>query len=345
MAVKARKNPSLVKNAPQVNERVIRLRPADSQQRLDKFLASELPEYSRARLQALIKNGCVQVNEKVIGKSGYLLESGEAVVLRVPPAQPVDLVPEDIPLDLVFEDENLIVINKPAGLVVHPAAGHVRGTLIHAVLAHAPEIEGVGGELRPGLVHRLDKDTSGLIVLAKNERTQRFLQDQFQKREVEKTYIALVDGRPPTSSGRVEAPIGRDPRERKRMAVVSAAKGRQAITDYRVTETFEKHSLLEVNPHTGRTHQIRVHLAFLGCPVVGDRVYGKRNPSLPIGRHFLHARRLKLRLLSEKDPMTFEAPLPEELQQILHSLRARVEIATLGSAVKSGARRPPRNDG
>jgi 23S rRNA pseudouridine1911/1915/1917 synthase len=289
---------------------------------LDKFLAAQLPQYSRARLQGLIKDGQVRVGKSVAKKSGLMLEGGENVEVDVPPPQPVDLIPEDIPLDVIFENNDLIVVNKPAGLVVHPAAGHAQGTLIHAVLAHAPEIEGVGGEIRPGLVHRLDKDTSGLIVLAKNELTQRFLQDQFQKREVEKTYIALVDGHPKSASGRVDAPIGRDLRERKRMAVVSTAKGRPAITDYRVAEKFEDHSLLELTPHTGRTHQIRVHLAFIGCPVVGDRVYGKRKPSLPLPRHFLHAFRLKLQIPGETSFMLFEAPLPSELVEILKFLRS-----------------------
>jgi 23S rRNA pseudouridine1911/1915/1917 synthase len=328
MTANPKRNPSSATNESRVNERVHHFRvPADSQIRLDKFLAAQLPEHSRARLQSLIKDGRVRVGNATIEKTGYLLEGGEDVELRVPPAQPIDLVPENIPLDIVYENEDLVVVNKPAGLVVHPAAGHASGTLIHAVLAHAPGIEGVGGELRPGLVHRLDKDTSGLIVLAKNEMAQRFLQDQFQKREVEKTYIALVDGSPPTTSGRVDASIGRDPRERKRMAVVPAAKGRQAVTDYRVTENFEKHSLLDVNPHTGRTHQIRVHLAFIGCPVVGDKVYGKRNPSLPLTRHFLHAFRLKVTIPGEEHARTFEAPLPEELTSPLSNLRSSSRLS------------------
>lgn len=311
-----------------MNESVHQFRvPADFQGRLDKFLAAQLPEHSRARLQALIKSGHALVGGRVVEKTGHLLEGGEAVELRVPPAQPIDLVPEDIPLEIIFENEDLLVVNKPAGLVVHPAAGHATGTLIHAVLAHAPEIEGIGGELRPGLVHRLDKDTSGIIVLAKNESAQRFLQDQFQRREVEKTYIALVDGHPPSASGKVDAPIGRDPRERKRMAVVPAAKGRQAATEYRVKESFDRYSLLEVNPHTGRTHQIRVHLAFLGCPVVGDRVYGKRKPSLPIERHFLHAFRLRLRLPGETETRTFEAPMPEDLARVLAHLSAGTPLS------------------
>ena len=300
------------------------LAPAGETERLDKFLAAALPQHSRARLQALIRSGQVQINGRIVLKSKHVLAGGEHVLVHVPTAQPTDLIAEDIPLDIIYENDEVIIVNKPAGLVVHPAAGHVRGTLIHAALAHAPQIEGVGGELRPGLVHRLDKDTSGLILLAKNERAQRFLQGQFQSREVRKTYVALVDGRLPTSSGRIEAPIGRDPRERKRMAVVPIAKGRAAISEYRLTESFPNHALLEVNPLTGRTHQIRVHLAFIGCPVTGDRVYGKRRPSLPLERHFLHAARLTLRLPGEEEPRAFEAPLPPDLQDVLQWLRKNV---------------------
>lgn len=297
----------------------------DQPQRLDKFLAARLPQHSRARLQGLIKSSQVRVNGEQATKSGQLLERDAIVELRVPPAEPSELIPEQIPLDIVFEDEDVIVINKPAGMVVHPAAGHARATLIHAALAHAPVIEGVGGELRPGLVHRLDKDTSGLIILAKNDRAQGALQEQFQNREIEKTYIALVDGRPPMARGRIEAPIGRDPRQRQRMAVARGARGRVAISEYRVLEEFPKHTLLEVNPHTGRTHQIRVHLAFIGCPVVGDRVYGHRNPSLPIPRQFLHALRLGLRLPGEDKMSYFDAPLPPDLQAVLSDLRAQVK--------------------
>jgi 23S rRNA pseudouridine1911/1915/1917 synthase len=297
------------------------LAPAGETARLDKFLAAALPQHSRARLQALIKSGQVQINGKIVLKSKHVLAGGEHILVQVPTAQSTDLIAEDIPLDIIYENNEVIIVNKPFGLVVHPAAGHWHGTLIHAALAHAPQIEGVGGELRPGLVHRLDKDTSGLILLAKNERAQRFLQAQFQSRQVRKTYAALVDGHPPTSSGRIEAPIGRDPRERKRMAVVPIAKGRAAISEYRLVERFPNHALLEVNPLTGRTHQIRVHLSFIGCPVAGDCVYGKRRPSLPLERHFLHAARLTLRLPGEEDPRTFEAALPSDLQDVLKWLR------------------------
>ena len=206
-------------------------------------------------------------------------------------------------------------------MVVHPSAGHLTGTLVHAVLAHAPDIAGVGGEKRPGLVHRLDKNTSGVIILAKNDRSQQWLQDQFQERQVGKKYLALVDGKPPTPKGRVETPIGRDPSHRQRMAVTPSHKGRQAISEYVTLESFDKHTLLEVRILTGRTHQIRLHMAFLKCPVVSDTVYGRRQPSLPLTRQFLHAKELAIIIPGEVSSRRFEAPLPAELDDVLKTLR------------------------
>jgi 23S rRNA pseudouridine1911/1915/1917 synthase len=200
----------------------------------------------------------------------------------------------------------------------------VSGTLVNAVLGYDPEIEGIGGEERPGVVHRLDKETSGVILLAKNERAHRWLQDQFRLREVEKTYLALVDGKPPTPTGRVEAYIGRDPSHRKQMAIVPESRGRESISEYKTLESFRSHTLLEFHPLTGRTHQIRLHCAFLGCPIVGDEIYGRKKRSIQMDRHFLHARSLKIVLPGEKQPRFFEAPLPEELEQVLHSLRKQM---------------------
>jgi 23S rRNA pseudouridine1911/1915/1917 synthase len=214
-----------------------------------------------------------------------------------------------------------MVINKPAGMVVHPAAGHSTGTLVQAALAHAPEMEGIGGEQRPGVVHRLDKNTSGLILMAKDDRTHRWLQDQFRLRIVKKVYLALVDGHPPTPAGRIEAAIGRDTTQRKQMAVVNAEKGRDAISEYLTLESFPNHTFLEVHPHTGRTHQIRLHLAFLGCPIVADTVYGHKHSSLALDRHFLHAARLTITLPGEREPRVFEAPLPADLNRVLVELR------------------------
>lgn len=307
----------------QVNERILNFRfDRTTPERLDKFLVGLLQEFSRSRIQGLIQDGFVDINGRAAKKAGQTLESGFNVTVRIPPPTPTDLVAEQIPLDIVFENDDLIVVNKPAGMVVHPAAGHSSGTLVNAVLGYEPDIEGIGGEERPGVVHRLDKETSGLILLAKNERAHRWLQDQFRLRKVDKTYLALVDGKPPTPSGRVEAHIGRDPRHRKRMAVVPESRGREAISEYRTVESFRDHTLLEFHPHTGRTHQIRLHCAFLGCPIVGDEVYGRKKPSIEIDRHFLHAYRLKVLLPREKQPRIFEAPLPAGLEQVLTSLRA-----------------------
>ncbi len=293
----------------------------DQPQRLDKFLVDRLPELSRTCIQNLIKVGQVTVDGAIPHKSGAAIEVGAEVRISVPPVKPTELIPEAIPLDIIFENSDLMVVNKPAGMVVHPAAGHSSGTLVHAALAHAPEIEGIGGEQRPGVVHRLDKNTSGLILLAKNDRAHRWLQDQFRLHKIQKVYIALVDGRPPTPAGKIEAAIGRDQRARKKMAVVTASKGRQAASEYQTIETFPEHTLLEVHPVTGRTHQIRIHLAFIGCPVAGDTVYGRQRPTLSIDRHFLHAERLTFRLPGEKETNTFEAPLPLELVNILAGLR------------------------
>jgi pseudouridine synthase, RluA family len=293
----------------------------EEDQRLDKFLVTCLPDLSRSRIQGLIRDGFVKVDGIPVVKSGQMAEKGQLIELRLPPAVPTDLVPESIPLDIVFENDDLMVVNKPAGMVVHPAAGHSSGTLVHAALAHAPEMEGINGEERPGVVHRLDKDTSGLILLAKNDRAQRWLQDQFRLRKVDKIYMALVDGHPPTPQGRVEAPVGRDPSHRKQMAVVPLARGREAVTEYFTKESFLHHTLVEAHPFTGRTHQIRLHMAFLGCPIVGDRLYGHKHLTLAIDRQFLHAARLTIVLPGEKKPRTFEAPLPADLTQVLDLLR------------------------
>jgi 23S rRNA pseudouridine1911/1915/1917 synthase len=291
--------------------------------RLDKFLVDCLPELSRSRIQTLIKDGLVLINGAVPRKAGQMLEGQVVVQVHLPPPEPSALIPEAIPLDIIFENDDLLVVNKPAGMVVHPAAGHPGGTLVHAALAHAPEMEGIGGERRPGVVHRLDKNTSGLILLAKNDQAHRWLQDQFRLRKVQKVYLALVDGSPPSPSGRIEAPIGRDLKVRKMMAVVASQKGRSAVSEYLTVETFTAHTLLEVHPITGRTHQIRLHLAFLGCPVAGDTVYGKRSSSIALERHFLHATRLTVRLPNSNLPTTFDAPLPPELTELLGQLRSK----------------------
>jgi 23S rRNA pseudouridine1911/1915/1917 synthase len=295
----------------------------EEKERLDVFLTACLPEFSRSRIQGLIRDGSVCVGGEPVTKTGRDLETGEHVEIRIPAPVPSGLVAENIQLDIIFENGDLLVVNKPAGMVVHPSPGHDSGTLVHAVLGHVPELEGIGGEERPGIVHRLDKETSGLIVIAKNEQAHRWLQDQFRNRTVEKIYLALVDGKPPTPSGRVEAPIGRNSTHRKLMSVVPLEKGRAAVSEYKTLESFPEHTLLEVHPLTGRTHQIRVHMAFLRCPVVGDGVYGKKKSTVHLNRHFLHARKLKIILPGEKTPRVFEAPLPNELDSVLKVLRGK----------------------
>ena len=289
--------------------------------RLDKFLVSHFADQSRARLQELVKEGRVSVDDQSVTKTGHRLEAGSHVSITLPEAVPSGLIPEDIPLDILFQNDDLAVINKPAGMVVHPAAGHATGTLVQAALAAFPDLQGINGEERPGIVHRLDKETSGLIVLAKNERAHRWLQDQFRLRKVKKIYLALVDGRPPTPTGRVEAEIARDPSHRKQMAVVSDGRGRPSTTEYRTLEEFDGYTLIEAHPLTGRTHQIRLHMAFLGCPIVGDTIYGKKKSTLELNRHFLHAAKLSIIFPGETEPHSFESPLPAELEAVLTQLR------------------------
>ena len=305
-----------------MSDRVLTFRFEDqSNGRLDKFLVGQLPEFSRSRIQGLIADGHVDVNGLPARKAGQILETDSTVTVRIPPTASTEIIAEDIPLNIVFENDDLIVVNKPAGMVVHPSAGHDSGTLVNAVLGYAPDLEGIGGEERPGVVHRLDKETSGLILLAKNERAHRWLQDQFRLRKVNKTYLALVDGKPPTPSGRVETHIGRDPRQRKKMAIVSEKKGREAVSEYQTVEEFEQHTLLEFHPHTGRTHQIRLHCVFLNCPIAGDQVYGRKKSTIGIKRHFLHAYRLSIILPGDEVYQEFEAPLPKELERVLDTLR------------------------
>ena len=288
--------------------------------RLDVFLTDKFPQHSRTRVQKWISAGAVQINGRSITKPGYLLELNDVITLEVPEPELTIITAEAIQLEVLYEDSDMIVINKAAGMVVHPSAGHTSGTIVNAALSHAPEMEGIGGEGRPGIVHRLDKDTSGILLLAKNDMAHRYLQDQFRDRKIQKIYLALVDGKPPTPEGIIEASIARDPSHRKKMAVVPAGRGREAVSRYVTLREYEEHTLLEVHPLTGRTHQIRLHMAFIGCPIVGDRVYGRRHPSIAIDRHFLHAASITLELPATHQQVAFNAPLSEELQNILDGL-------------------------
>ncbi|HDD55812.1 MAG TPA: RluA family pseudouridine synthase [Chloroflexi bacterium] len=294
---------------------------SETELRLDKLLAQELEDFSRSYIQKIISAGGVSADGYPLYKKAELISPGVEIEVIVPQVEDSDLQPEEIPLDILYENGDCIVINKPAGMVVHPALGHNTGTLVQAVLAYAPEIEGVGGVKRPGLVHRLDQNTSGVILLAKNDRAHQHLQDQFRDRKVGKTYLALVDGRPPSPKGRIEVAIGRDPKYRQRMAAVQDREGKEAVSEFFTLEEFSKHTLLKVSILTGRTHQIRVHLAFLGCPVTGDTVYGRKNPTLELNRQFLHAHQLTISLPGEDHKRTFEAPLPDKLEEVLGALR------------------------
>jgi len=284
-------------------------------ERLDRYLAGRLSDLSRSFVQRLIQDGRVTVNGQP-SKASCRLRPGDYITVHLPPPEPSSLVAEAFPLDIVYEDADLIVVNKPPGLVVHPAAGHARGTLVNALLAHCPEIAGTGGQERPGIVHRLDRDTSGLIVVAKTHRAYNSLTRQIAERKITKVYLALVHGQPVPPEGIIEAPVGRDPRHRQRMAVVTG--GREARTLYRLRERLGEYALLEVRPETGRTHQIRLHLASIGHPVAGDHVYGRRD-GLP--RQFLHAWRLGFRLPSSGEYREFQAELPDDLRQVLANLR------------------------
>lgn len=253
-------------------------------------------------------------------KPAHRVSVGELVHVAIPPVEPPSLEPEAIPLTVVYEDADLLVVDKPAGLTVHPGAGRLTGTLVHAVLAHCPDLPGIGGEHRPGIVHRLDKDTSGLLVVAKTEVTLRGLQAQIQVRRVQRDYLALVHGRVARTTGTIDAPIARDPRHRTRMAIV--ASGRRAVTHFRVAERFAEATLLEARLETGRTHQIRVHCASLGHPIVGDQVYGRRSNPWGLRRQALHAFRLAFIHPVSGTPMTFTALLPEDMDTVLAVLRA-----------------------
>ena len=297
----------------------------DAGERLDRAVAARLPDLSRSYVQTLIDQGRILVDGRP-RKASWRLSAGEQIAVAIPPPVPGDLRPEAIPLRVLYEDADLLVIDKPAGMVVHPAPGHAAGTLANAVLAHAPEVR-VNGSVRPGIVHRLDKETSGLLVVAKHERALAALQAQFQARETLKLYLALLEGVVEPEEGTIDAPIGRDPRNRQRMAVLR--EGRPAVSHFRVVERFARHTLVEVRPETGRTHQIRVHCAFIGHPVAGDPVYGPgrrgsrgaRGPELPLERQFLHAARLGFRAL-DGAWREFESPLPPDLAAALDALRS-----------------------
>lgn len=286
--------------------------------RLDQYLSRHLP-LSRSRIQALIRTGRVQVGGQP-ARPSHPVRPGEAIEVHLPPPEPTSLEPEPIPIRIVYEDEDLAVVDKPAGIPVHPGAGRKGGTLVNALLAQLSQLSGIGGELRPGIVHRLDQGTSGLLVVAKNDAAHASLAHQIARRTVRRTYLALLRGEVPWEERTVEAPIGRHPVRRKQMAVIPT--GRPAVTHFRVMERLPGYTLVACELGTGRTHQIRVHARHMGHPVAGDPVYGKAG-ELGLARQFLHAWRLAFHHPRTGEPLSFTSDLPPELQEVLQALRGK----------------------
>lgn len=285
--------------------------------RVDKYLTTELDTMSRSKVQNLIADGYVFVNGETI-KANYKLEAGDKVEVFVPEPEAVDVEAEDIPLDIIYEDKDIVLINKAQGMVVHPGAGNPNGTLVNALLFHIKDLSGINGEIRPGIVHRLDKDTSGILIVAKNDEAHVNLSEQLQNRTVKRKYWALVHGVLPHEHGTINAPIGRDPKDRQKFTVIKG--GKEAISHFRVLERIQKFSLMEVSLETGRTHQIRVHLNYIDHPVAGDKIYGPKK-SLEGNGQFLHARMLEFTHPRTGETMSFEAELPALFKETLDRLR------------------------
>jgi len=301
---------------------VLTVEPASAGARLDRWLSEQLPELSRARLQMLIRDGLVRVDGAAL-KAAHRLRGTERIEVEIPPPPDETLAPEAVPLSVVYEDDHVLVVDKPAGTVVHPGAGRSIGTLAAAILAHAPTTAGVGGPRRPGIVHRLDKDTSGLLVVAKTSAAYDDLVEQLAARTVTRRYLAVVHGRVRANEGVVDAPIGRHPTDRVKMAIRPAGRGKRAVTRYRVLERFAHFTVLEARLETGRTHQIRVHLASLAHPVVGDDVYGQPRSRAPVelDGYALHAATLAFLHPSLRKVVEFTAPVPERIERLLSHLR------------------------
>lgn len=303
----------------------ITLKVEEKSDRLDRYLSQQLAEFSRSRLQQLIEQGYVQVNGNICTSKKIIVQTGDRLFLTIPAPVPLDLQPEAIPLDILFEDESLIIVNKPAGLVVHPAAGHESGTLVNALLAHCQHLAGIGGVQRPGIVHRLDKDTTGAIAIAKTDQAHQHLQAQLKAKTARREYLGVVYGSPSADRGTIEQPIGRHPIDRKKMAVVpQELGGRLAVTHWQLQERLGNYSLIHFQLETGRTHQIRVHSAYIGHPIVGDPVYsGGRNLGVNLTGQALHAWRLQLRHPLSNELIEVTAPPPKTLTTLLEVLRRR----------------------
>ena len=291
----------------------------ENKERIDKYIAKCLPDLSRVMVQKLIEEKQILVNEKSV-KTSYTVQKGDKITITIPEAKETTLKPQDIPLDIVYEDDDILVVNKAKGMVVHPAAGNPEGTLVNAVMAHCKgNLSGIGGELRPGIVHRLDKDTSGLLIVAKNDKAHSQMSKQIQDREVKKIYIALVRGIISENEATINMPIGRSMQDRKKMAVTK--KGKEAITHFQVLERFDKYTLLKVKIDTGRTHQIRVHMAEIVHPVVGDMLYTNGKNEFGVEGQMLHATSLDFKHPVTQKPLHLEAPLPEYFEEVLKQLK------------------------
>ncbi|MFC3344147.1 RluA family pseudouridine synthase [Paenibacillus abyssi] len=291
-------------------------------ERLDKYVTESLEDgmASRTQVQDWIKNGQVIVNEKTV-KPNYKVSEGDTVSVTIPEPESAEIVPEAIPLQVAYEDSDVIVINKPRGMVVHPALGHSSGTVVNALMFHCKDLSGINGMLRPGIVHRIDKDTSGLLMAAKNDLAHHSLAEQLKEHTVTRKYIALAHGNLPHDQGTIDAPIGRDPHDRKLFAV-TGRNGKHAVTHFRVLERFGDYTLMELQLETGRTHQIRVHMKYIGHPLAGDPVYG-RSKTIALKGQALHAAVLGFEHPRTGEQLQFEAPLPEDMEQVLSALRQR----------------------
>lgn len=287
--------------------------------RLDSWLSEELPEYTRSFIQKLIEDGSIKVNNMSV-KSGYKLKKGDNVSVEIPEPAVLNVEPQNIPIDIVYEDSDILVVNKQKNMVVHPAAGNPDGTLVNALLYHCRDsLSDINGVIRPGIIHRIDKDTTGLLCVAKNNEAHLFLAKQLKDHSMKRTYLALVDGKINEETGTVDAPIGRHPTDRKKMTV-NTRTGREAVTHFRVIKRFEKYTLLELSLETGRTHQIRVHMSYIGHPVSGDETYGKRFPFYDTQGQVLHAFKLELVHPTTKKNQVFFAPTPDYIDRIIKIL-------------------------
>ncbi|RCW51395.1 MULTISPECIES: RluA family pseudouridine synthase [unclassified Halanaerobium] len=302
-----------------MEEKIITVNAEDSQKRIDKFLAEKLEGKSRSYIQKLLENGSITVDDKEVQNS-YRIKENELIRIKIKKNKKADIKPAAMDLDIIYEDKDILVLNKKAGIVVHPAPGHYDDTIVNALMAYTDDLSGINGVKRPGIVHRLDMDTSGVLIVAKNDHSHKSLVEQFKMRETQKYYLALLKGNIPYQKGKIDAPIGRDPSSRKKMAV-RKRHSKKAISHFKIKEEFKNHTLVEVKIETGRTHQIRVHFSYMGYPVAGDKKYGNGEEKLSINRQMLHAYRLIITHPVSEKKMEFKAELPDDFSDILKKLR------------------------